>query len=258
MATTEHLARVAARQNGPDRLRRLWVGAKALQRLLAGDAPAALGLVRDLAADPMHHGLEPSAAYAALAVVSRFPSSVLDDELACIALEPLVLRFCGSRAALLTLSAYARRRPALVELVQRCQREVARQAESAVEHALNGRPARALEELVQAAERTGNRRLTELAFTLWHRHEAALGDAAAGLSLRIDAVAARTEHPGQVMAGERASARTPGGMVLSASKPRQLLAKRASLGVERQPVAALPMMTADVEIVSDPAPGVHG
>ena len=215
MAATEQLARLAARHHGPDRLRRLWLCAKALQRLLAGDADTARQHAQDLCAEPQQAGLEPSVAFAALALLSRTPTAVLSDDDACRLVEPLVMRFSTSRASVSTLAAYARARPALVELVQRSQRETSRMAEQAMEHVLRGDPAHAVRDLVEAAERTVNRRLVDMAAQMLRRYESALGDAAMDWADRIDDVAQRCAMAGQLLAGEMRSARMPGGMVMT-------------------------------------------
>lgn len=219
-AATEQLARLATRHHGPERLRRMWLCAKALQRLLAGDAASAAQHAEDLCADPLQMGLEPGVAFAALALLSRFPAEVLPDDAACKLAEPLVMRFSTSRATVLTLSAYARLRPALVDLVQHAQRETTHLAERAMEHALRGDPLQAVRSLVDAAERTLNRRLSDMAATMLRRHADALEGAAMDLMDRLDDITQQSAHAGQVMAGELQSARSPGGMVMATSRPR--------------------------------------
>jgi AmiR/NasT family two-component response regulator len=214
-AATGQLGKLAAKQQGHDRLRRLWLCAKALQRLLAGDVEAAGQHVREVCAEPLQQGLEPGVACAALALLARMPAQVLSEEAACQLAQPLVMRFTTSRASVLTLAAYARPRPVLVDLVHRCQREVTRIAEAAMEHALADEPARAIGELVQAAEHTLNRRLLDMAAQLLQRSESTLGSQAQDLADRIDELGRRCTHPGQLLAGDMRSARTPGGVVLA-------------------------------------------
>lgn len=247
-ATTEQLARMAARQHTPERLRRLWLCAKTLQRLLAGDTANAVLLARDVCAEPLQTALEPGIAFAALALLSRIPDGVMGDDEAGELAEPLILRFSTSRAAVATMASYARKRPALVERVHQGQREVTRLAEVSMEHAVRGEPAKAVQHLVEAAERTINRRLVDLASQMLKRHSIALSDAAFDWADRIDEVALRCANAGQLLAGEMRSARTPGGMVIATAQPKPAnptLTQTVLLAAETAELLALPDVGTD-------------
>lgn len=218
-AACDQLAKLAARHASPDRLRRLWLCARSLQRLLAADGPTALALATELAAEPLQPGLEPSAAYATLALLSRFPKRWLTDDEACRLAEPLAMRFATSKVSVDTMANYARKRPPLADMVQRCHRDTTRLAEESMAHALRGDHQLAIEGLIDSAERTGNRRLVEMAATMLKRHQGHLGDAAAELGLQISSLGARFVHGGQVLAGEGRTARRPGGMVVRSAQP---------------------------------------
>ncbi len=246
-AATEQLASIAARHQNPERLRRQWMCAKALQRLLAGDTATAWSLAQEMIGDPLSPTLETPAAFAFFALLSRFPAAGLADAEAAKLAEPLAMRFGVSRAAVITLAAYARRRPGLVEAVHRCQRETTRMAEEAMEHALQGQTAKAVERLIQGAEQSANRRLMDMAATLWQRHEQNLGDDAPRLAERINDLQFRYSHAAPVLAGELRSARTPGGMVLSASQtltPTKTIRPAAEAATRPAP-QALPAIGSD-------------
>lgn len=217
-AATERLARMAARHQNPERLRRQWICAKALQRLLAGDTTTAWALAQDMIGDPLSPTLETATAFACLALLSRFPADKLPEDDAARLAEPLARRFGISRAAVITLTAYARRRPGLVDIVHRGQRETTRMAEEAMEHALHGDPVKGVECLVRGAEQTANRRLVDMAAMLWRRHEHKLAEHASRLADRINDLQYRYNHAAPVLAGELRSARTPGGMVLGTAQ----------------------------------------
>ncbi len=258
-AATEQLAGLAARQQGPERLRRLWLCAKGLQRLLANDVAEAMTQAQNLSAQPLESGLDSSIACAALALLARFPPDSLADVDAANMAEPLVLRFVNSRSAVQVLSAYARPRPALVDLVQRCHRDITRMAEQAMEHALQGQPEGAVQVLVEAAERTANKRLIELASTMWARHQTTLGDAGAPWLERIEALFHRYAVGARPVApGEPPTTRTPGGMALVKAplkgaaqtpvKTAQLALQTMSAlmaGSQQTPIPALPLVESD-------------
>lgn len=209
----EHLDRYLARFPDSRRLRRLLEAARILNQMTPGAAQTALAGLRKLSTQAGENDFDMEAANVLLMLWSRLPAAVRPDPEFQAILKRLAMRFCTSKAVGEVLIASAGRSESALTVVRQCQTELAGIAEQAMDLALQEQPRLAVEQLLEAGERSLNFKLLELADVVARRHEATMPEAPtlAARATRLMAGHAGTSHH---IAGLQRSGRSPGGLQL--------------------------------------------
>lgn len=219
-AMREQLRRHRARQPESSRLARFEKAAEALSGMLSPEPEKTLPLLREFLGAAHEDDFDLEGANIALALWERVPGNVRPAADHEAMVERVALRFCVSKAVGEVLCAAARRSEVAVPIVRRCQAQLLATTEQAMEKAMKGEPAAAVQLLLHQGEQTLNAKLLEMAALLVRKHAAALPDAAA-LSARASELVRRTGLSGGHIAGIQRSGRSPGGLQLRGNTPQE-------------------------------------
>lgn len=212
-AMREQLRRHLGRQPESLRLARFLKAADVLAALLTPQPESALPLLREGLDTVGHDDFDLEAANIALSLWERVPAQLRPAADHEALLERVALRFCTSKAVGEVLCAAARRAEEAVAVIRRCQAQLLATSEKAMELALKGEPAQAVQLLLEEGEKTLNAKQLEMATLLARKHAAAVPDAEA-LAARATALVRRTVQAGGHIAGIQRSGRSPGGLQL--------------------------------------------
>lgn len=212
-AMREQLRRHLGRQPDSLRLARFLKAADVLAALLSPQPESALPLLREGLDTVGHDDFDLEAANIALSLWERVPAPLRPAADHEALLERVALRFCTSKAVGEVLCAAARRAEEAVAVIRRCQARLLATSEKAMELALKGEPAQAVQLLLAEGEKTLNAKQLEMATLLARKHAAAVPDAEA-LAARATALVRRTVQAGGHIAGIQRSGRSPGGLQL--------------------------------------------
>ena len=225
-AMREQLRRQHVRQPESGRLARFEKAAEALTVLMSAKPEAALPLLRECLTEASRDDFDLEAANVALSLWQRVPAHVRPAADHEALVERIALRFCTSKAVGEVLCAAARRTDDAVAMIRRCQAQLLATTERAMEHALKGEPAQAVQLLLEEGEKTLNAKLLEMAALLARKHAAAVPDAEA-LGARASELVRRTVQSGGHIAGIQRSGRSPGGLQLRGNTPPEPVAPAA-------------------------------
>ena len=217
-AMREQLRRHRARQPESARLTCFEKAADALTGLMSTQPEATLPLLREFVAAAGRDDFDLEAANIALSLWQRVPANMRPAADHEALIERIALRFCTSKAVGEVLCAAARRADNAVAMIRRCQAQLLATTEKAMERALKGEPAQAVQMLVEEGERTLNAKLLEMAMLLARKHAAALPEGEA-LAARAGDLMRRTVQSGGHIAGIQRSGRSPGGLQLRGNTP---------------------------------------
>lgn len=178
----------------------------------AGEAAAALGLARTLAQEHAASDFDVEAAVHVLALWVRLAARGHGQEEVEGHVRAIARRFCTSKAASELLARIAQPHPPAVGWVREEQGAVMHLAEEAMNQALHGDPAAAVQTLLQHGERTRNAKLIDMAVSVVRRHRERLADAPKLLG-EAGALAHRYGQ-GPQLPRLRRQGRPPGGLAL--------------------------------------------
>ena len=195
------------------RLQRMDAVCAALGDLQARRIDEALVVARALAAEASGPAFDLEAATLTLSLWSRLPASEVPMKEWDQLLREIGIRYAVSRMVCDVLVASASGHRKAEEVLRACQHDVVTMAEQAMNHSLSGRPAEAVQTLLEQGQRTRNAKLIEMASMVARRHAKTIGD--------IEPFTQRSKqlhdefcHPMTHIAGIRRTARTPGAVVL--------------------------------------------
>lgn len=186
----ENLEFLAGRDDATPRVQRFCRVATALDLLLNKKAGAGLEVVQALVAERHDPELDVEAGCNLLSLLAELAAGELKLDGMDDWVQSLAVRFSTSRAVSELLNRSATRHPPFAEIVNLGHAQVMALSESAMNHALQGRPDVAVRELLTHAERTLNAKLVDTAKLTLQRHRARIADADA-LDARIVALKAR-------------------------------------------------------------------
>ncbi len=196
------------------RLRRMATLGEALADLLAGRTATGLSRARALASGAEQPDFDLEVAANVLSLFSRLAAhGVAEAEYRDI-VERVARRFCVSKVTTELLLAAVQREERACGWIRDIQAEILHRSESAMNHAMRGQPRMAVEQLLEAAQSTGNAKLVELAGAVAQRHRERIDDVA-GLLERAEALSSKYCMPATHIAGVRRSSRSAGGLVLA-------------------------------------------
>lgn len=159
----------------------------ALRLLSIGDKAEAAALVAQMLGAAREAQFDFEAACNALMLAARLAREQQPMPQIDAAVQQLALRFAVSRASSELLACAARAHPAVEQVIREAHAQIGQRAEAGVALTLQGQPAAAVANLLQAAEETLNGRLLDLAEQTLKRHHAAISDVGP-LQARIDAL----------------------------------------------------------------------
>lgn len=235
----DQLHRHHERRPDSARLRRLEQSAGALGSLLGRQPEAALPALRELAAQVLDDEFDLEAATLLLGLWARVPDALRPAAEHESLIECTAMRFCVSKLVGEVLLAAARRDERASRLVRGCQARLLALTEQAMEAALKGDPAAAVDLLLHEGEKTRNAKLLEVAVLLTRRHAAALADAEA-LGERAQALLRRSARAGGHIAGIQRAGRSPGGLKLGVSSAMSAEGPAPALAAAPAPAPAAP------------------
>lgn len=188
----ENLEFLAGRDDATPRVQRFCRVATALDLLLNKKTGAGLEAVQALMAERLDPELDVEAGCNLLSLLAELAASELKLDGMDDWVRSLAVRFSTSRAVSELLSRSATRHPPFADIVNQGHAQVMALSESAMNHALVGRPEVAVRELLAHAERTLNAKLVDTAKLTLHRHLAKIAEAEAqALDARIAALKER-------------------------------------------------------------------
>ncbi len=201
------------RMRHPDslRLQRLEQTALALVHMAGGADESARDTLRGLTAQAAEPHFDLEAANMLLALWARLPAAARPADEHGALVTRIGMRFCTSKAITEVLMAAARRHEPAAGLIRDCQARIGAVAEAAMSRALQGDPAGAARQLLEAGESSSNAKLLEMAGLLARRHRASVSDAEA-LSARAAAQLQRFGPALSHIAGIQRSGRSPAGL----------------------------------------------
>lgn len=219
-AMREQLRRHHGRHPESARLGRFVRAADALSGLLSAQPESVLPLLNELLAEAGRDDFNLEAANIALALWERVPAAVRPAAEHQALIEKIALRFCTSKAVGEVLCAAARRTDDAVATIRRCQAQLLATTEQAMDLALKGEPAQAVQKLLEEGEKTLNAKLLEMAGLLARKHAAVVPDAEA-VATRAGELVRRTVQAAGHIAGIQRSGRSPGGLQLRGNTPAE-------------------------------------
>jgi tetratricopeptide (TPR) repeat protein len=219
-AMREQLRRHHGRHPESARLGRFVRAADALSGLLSAQPESVLPLLNELLAEAGRDDFDLEAANIALALWERVPAAVRPAAEHQALIEKIALRFCTSKAVGEVLCAAARRTDDAVATIRRCQAQLLATTEQAMDLALKGEPAQAVQKLLEEGEKTLNAKLLEMAGLLARKHAAVVPNAEA-VAARAGELVRRTVQAAGHIAGIQRSGRSPGGLQLRGNTPAE-------------------------------------
>lgn len=219
----EQLTRLHQRHPDNERIQRLNDVMTALTALQSQETARALEEVRRMAQMATAPEFDHESAGNLLALMTRLALRSIQLYELDASIDTLGLRFCTSHALSELLACFTDGRPDFAKRIRAAYEEVLKITGDAVSRSLNGDAAGAVEQLLEAAERTHNAKIIETAHGILERHAEAIEQAPA-LRRSVQRLRARYRttqlHPGL---GEQAqTGRAAGGMSLPTGyKPRR-------------------------------------
>lgn len=210
-AMHDQLCRYRDRHPESARLQRLAQAAEVLGQWLGSQPAAGMQALQTMSEHVGADGLEMESANVLLGLWARAPAALRPTEAYEAVLERLGLRLCVSKAVTEVLIACAARDETAGRVIRRCQARIAQVAEQAMELALQGDPAAAVQSLLQEGRSTLNAKLLEMAAATAQRHADRLPQAAQ-LVAEATALVQRSGQGGSHIAGLQRSGRSPGGL----------------------------------------------
>lgn len=210
-AMHDQLCRYRDRYPESARLQQLTQAAEVLGQWLGPQPAAGMETLQAMSEHAGADSLDMESANVLLGLWARAPAALRSAQAHDAVLERLGLRLCVSKAMTEVLIACAGRDEAASRVIRRCQVRIAQVAEQAMEQALQGDPAAAVQRLLQEGRTTLNAKLLEMAAATAHRHADKLPQAAQ-LAADATALVRRTGQGGSHIAGLQRSGRSPGGL----------------------------------------------
>ena len=207
------MARYRERHPESQRLKRMERAVSVLGSLLGNAQQSAQLELRALSSEVGADAFDLEAANLLLSLWARVPAALADAGEHEALIERIGMRFCTSKAIGEVLAASARRSEPAVGVLQNCQARIAAIAEQAMELSLRGKPAAAVQMLLQAGEQSLNAKLLEMTGALARRHAAALADGTE-LAARAAGLMKRCCLPVSHIAGIQRTGRSPAGLQL--------------------------------------------
>ena len=193
------------------RLQRLELAAKLLVDLQQGAQEAAVADLGQLSLQVGSDDFDLESANVLISLWSRVPDELVPAAKHEALVERIAMRFCTSKAIGEVLVGSARRAARDEAVIRRCQSQLSRLAEQAMDRALRGDAGSAARDLLAQGETTLNAKLLDIASQIARRHRETVGDADA-LCARAAAVIQRSCRAGNLIAGIQRSGRSPGGL----------------------------------------------
>ena len=208
------------RQRFPEsvRLQRLELAARLLADLQQGAQDAAVADLGQLSLQVGADDFDLEIANVLISLWSRVPDALVPVVQHEALVERIAMRFCTSKAIGEILVGSARRAERDEAIIRRCQSQISRMAEQAMDRSLRGDAGGAARALLAQGETTLNAKLLEMASLIARRHRDTLSDADA-LCARAAAVIQRTCRTGNLIAGIQRSGRSPGGLQVRGRAP---------------------------------------
>jgi CheY-like chemotaxis protein len=210
------------RQRFPEsvRLQRLELAAKLLVDLQQGAQEAAVADLGQLSLQVGSDDFDLESANVLISLWSRVPDELVPAAKHEALVERIAMRFCTSKAIGEVLVGSARRAARDEAVIRRCQSQLSRLAEQAMDRALRGDAGSAARDLLAQGETTLNAKLLDIASQIARRHRETVGDADA-LCARAAAVIQRSCRAGNLIAGIQRSGRSPGGLQVRGRSPTE-------------------------------------
>jgi tetratricopeptide (TPR) repeat protein len=210
------------RQRFPEsvRLQRLELAARLLVDLQQGAQEAAVADLGQLSLQVGSDDFDLESANVLISLWSRVPDALVPVAQHEALVERIAMRFCTSKAIGEVLVGSARRAVRDEAVIRRCQSQISRLAEQAMDRALRGDAGGAAHDLLAHGETTLNAKLLEMAGLIARRHRDTVTDADT-LSARAAAVVQRTCRAGNLIAGIQRSGRSPGGLQVRGRAPME-------------------------------------
>lgn len=210
------------RQRFPEsvRLQRLELAASLLVDLQQGAQEAAVADLGQLSLQVGSDDFDLESANVLISLWSRVPDELVPAAKHEALVERIAMRFCTSKAIGEILVGSARRAARDEAVIRRCQSQLSRLAEQAMDRALRGDAGGAARDLLAQGETTLNAKLLEIASQIARRHRETVGDADA-LCARAAAVIQRSCRAGNLIAGIQRSGRSPGGLQVRGRAPME-------------------------------------
>ena len=218
LAMRRQLSLYRQRFPGSVRLQRLELAARLLVDLQQGAQEAAVADLGQLSLQVGSDDFDLESANVLISLWSRVPDALVPTARHEALVERIAMRFCTSKAIGEILVGSARRAERDEAIIRRCQSQISRLAEQAMDRALRGDAGGAARDLLVQGETTLNAKLLEMAGLIASRHRDTVTDADA-LSARAAAVVQRTCRAGNLIAGIQRSGRSPGGLQVRGRAP---------------------------------------
>ena len=218
LAMRRQLSLYRQRFPGSVRLQRLELAARLLVDLQQGAQEAAVADLGQLSLQVGSDDFDLESANVLISLWSRVPDALVPVVQHEALVERIAMRFCTSKAIGEVLVGSARRAVRDEAVIRRCQSQISRLAEQAMDRALRGDAGGAARDLLVQGETTLNAKLLEMAGLIASRHRDTVTDADA-LSARAAAVVQRTCRAGNLIAGIQRSGRSPGGLQVRGRAP---------------------------------------
>jgi CheY-like chemotaxis protein len=215
LSAASQLGRYRERYAESARLQRMEAAANVVAAWVSGQGhvPAGMEQLRTMSAQVGDDGFDLEAANLLLGLWSRAPLGHFEPTEYEALLDRLAMRFCTSKAIAEVLAAAARRGDQALAVLQRCQTRITGIAEQAMDLALRGNPAAAVQLLLEQGTQTLNAKLLEMCVLLTRRHGHAVPDADASAAA-AGALLKRCCSPLTHIAGIQRTGRSPGGLQL--------------------------------------------
>jgi hypothetical protein len=210
------------------RLRRLGQMAQALVAVQTQDRPLLQACLIPVADDLLAPGFDVEAATNLLSLIATSAAAGLAPQQADAWTRSAGLRFCVSKQVTEMLAKACDAAPTLSQLVRAAHGEINEISRNALSEGLAGRHQRAVEELLQAVDRTRNAKLLELAQAALERHRAHIAEAEA-LAERCGMLQGLCRTVGRSHLLSQDAGRPPGGLDLP---PARGLPGRRSVPVQ--------------------------
>ncbi len=218
VAVREQLRRYVQRHPGEARLQRMETVAAVLEGVVYDKTEQATGGLQKLCAAVGTDDFDLEAANLLLALLHRVPAQHSGSVQIAATVECLALRFCTSKASTELMLVNAAHAEPAATLIRQCQVRVSALAESAMDLALQGQPAAAVMQLLEAGESTLNAKLLDMARGLAERQRAKLPNAQTLVDRATHRLRSLSTGRNSAVAAT-GSGRTPGGLTLRAKAP---------------------------------------
>ena len=208
------------RERFPDskRLGRIAAAVAVLAELASVQTDTAVSHLQELSAQTQANDFDLEAANTVLMLWARVPADARPAGAHEAVVERIAMRFSISKAIAEVLIASARREEPALGIVRRCQARVAALSEEAMDRALKGQAAAAVQSLLEAGEACLNAKWLEMAMLIARRNSAQLPDADSYIQRASARIASSCQTMNHI-AGIQRSGRSPGGLQLRVRQP---------------------------------------